>query len=137
MNYFLKDNKNFLTYSLIILIVIPIFGFNFFISFLGNILLLLLLIPLLLLVLVFIGFNSYKSKINICSNCGAKSLGLNDTCMNCGANLKNKSNNNQPRFGFVNFAETWNGRMAMMGILIGLGTELITGQSILRQIGIG
>ena len=43
---------------------------------------------------------------------------------------------NQPRFGFVNFAETWNGRMAMMGILIGLGTELITGQSILRQIGI-
>ena len=44
---------------------------------------------------------------------------------------------NQPRVGFVNFAETWNGRMAMMGILIGLGTELITGQSILRQIGIG
>ena len=44
---------------------------------------------------------------------------------------------NQPRFGFVNFAETWNGRMAMMGILIGIGTELITGQSILRQIGIG
>jgi len=44
------------------------------------------------------------------------------------------NNDNQPRFGFVNFAETWNGRMAMMGILIGLGTELITGQSILRQI---
>ena len=47
------------------------------------------------------------------------------------------SNDNQSRFGFVNFAETWNGRMAKMGILIGLGTELITGQSILRQIGIG
>ena len=46
-------------------------------------------------------------------------------------------NQNEQRFGFVNFAETWNGRMAMMGILIGLGTELITGQSILRQIGIG
>ena len=44
---------------------------------------------------------------------------------------------NQTRFGFVNFAEKWNGRMAMMGILIWLGTELITGQSILRQIGIG
>jgi hypothetical protein len=43
----------------------------------------------------------------------------------------------QARVGFVNLAETWNGRMAMMGILIGLGTELITGQSILRQIGIG
>ena len=44
---------------------------------------------------------------------------------------------NQTRFGFVNSAETWNGRLAMLGILIGLGTELITGQSILRQIGIG
>ena len=44
---------------------------------------------------------------------------------------------NQQRFGFVEFAETWNVRMAKMGILIGLGTEFITGQGILRQIGIG
>ena len=95
MNYFLKANRNILIYSLIMLIVIPIFGINFFISFLGNILLLLFLIPLLLVILFFIGFNSYKSKINTCSNCGATSLGLNDRCMNCGANLKNISNNNQ------------------------------------------
>ena len=95
MNYFLKVNKNLLTYSLIVLIFIPIFGLNFFISFIGNILLLLFLIPLLLLVLVFIGFNSYKSKINTCSNCGAISFGLSETCMNCGANLENISKNNQ------------------------------------------
>ena len=57
--------------------------------------------------------------------------------MNTKVQLVIMNDNNQPRFGFVNFAETWNGRMAMMGILIGLGTELITGQSILRQIGIG
>ena len=95
MNYFLKANKNLLTYSLILLIVIPIFGFNFFISFVGNILLLLFLIPLLLLVLVFIGFNSYKSKIITCNNCGAISLGLSKTCMNCGAGLENISKNNQ------------------------------------------
>jgi len=95
MNYFLKTNKNFLTYSLIILIVIPFFGINFFISLLGNILLLLFLIPLLLVILVFIGFNYYKSKINTCNNCGAISLGLSETCMNCGANLENISNNNQ------------------------------------------
>ena len=95
MNYFLKANKNLLTYSLIILIVIPIFGINFFISFLGNILLLLFLIPLLLVILVFIGFNSYKSKINTCKNCGAISLGLSETCMNCGANLDNISKKNQ------------------------------------------
>ncbi len=95
MNDFLKANKNLITYLLIIFILIPIFGINFFFSFLGNILLLLFLIPLLLVTLVFIGFNSYKSKINTCNNCGAISLGLSETCMNCGANLENISNNNQ------------------------------------------
>ena len=95
MNYFLKANKNLLTYTLIILLVIPIFGINFFISFLGNILILFFLIPLLLVILVFIGFNSYKSKINTCNNCGAISFGLSETCMNCGANIKNIRNNNQ------------------------------------------
>ena len=59
MNSFLKDNKNLLTYSLIIFIVIPIFGINFFISFIGNILLILFLVPLLLVAIVFIGFNSF------------------------------------------------------------------------------
>ena len=95
MNYFLKANKNLITYSIIMLIFIPIFGINFFISFLGNIILLLFLIPLLLVILVFIGFNSYKSKINTCNNCGGISLGLSETCMNCGANLENISINNQ------------------------------------------
>ena len=95
MDYFLKANKNILIYSLIILIAISIFGINFFISFLGNILILLFLIPLLLLILLAIGFNSYKSKINTCNNCGAISLGLSETCMNCGANLENISQKNQ------------------------------------------
>ena len=95
MNYFIKANKNILIYSCIILIVIPIFGINFLISFLGNILLLLFLIPLLLVILVSIGFKSYKSKINTCNNCGAISLGLSENCMNCGANLENIGNNNQ------------------------------------------
>ena len=95
MNYFLKANKNLFTYSLIMLIVIQIFGINFLISLFGNILLLLFLIPLLLVILVFIGFNSYKSKINTCNSCGAISYGLSKTCMNCGANLENISNNNK------------------------------------------
>ena len=95
MNYFIKPNKNILIYSFIILIVIPIFGINFLISFLGNILLLLFLIPLMLVILVSIGFKSYKSKINTCNSCGAISLGLSENCMNCGANLENISNNNQ------------------------------------------
>ena len=91
MDYFLKGNKTLLTYTLITFVIISIFGINFFISFLGNILLLLFLIPLFLLLILFIGLNSYKSKINTCNNCGAISLGLNDTCMNCGENL-NDSN---------------------------------------------
>jgi hypothetical protein len=42
-----------------------------------------------------------------------------------------------PRFGFVAFAETWNGRLAMLGFVIGLATEVLTGQGILSQVGLG
>ena len=91
MDYFLKGNKTLLTYTLITFVIVSIFGINFFISFLGNILLLLFLIPLFLLLILFIGLNSYKSKINTCINCGAISLGLSDTCMNCGENLKDSN----------------------------------------------
>ena len=91
MDYFLKGNKTLLTYILITFVIVSIFGINFFISFLGNILLLLFLIPLFLLLILFIGLNSYKSKINTCSNCGAISLGLSDTCMNCGENIKDSN----------------------------------------------
>ena len=94
MNDFLKVNQTILTYSLILLIVIPIFGINFLVSFLGNILLLLLLIPLLIFILILLGLNFFKSNFDQCSECGAISLGLSDTCMNCGADLSviNKRN---------------------------------------------
>ena len=95
MNYFLKVNKTVLIYSVIALILIPIFGINFLISFLGNILLLLFLIPLFLLLLLFIGFNSYKSEINKCNSCGAISIGLSENCINCGEKLENISKKNQ------------------------------------------
>ncbi|WOD40291.1 chlorophyll a/b-binding protein [Nodosilinea sp. E11] len=42
----------------------------------------------------------------------------------------------ESKFGFVNFAETWNGRLAMLGFVIGVATELVTGQGILAQIGL-
>ena len=41
------------------------------------------------------------------------------------------------KWGFTNFVETWNGRLAMMGFIIGLGTELLTGQGIPDQMGMG
>ena len=95
MNYFLNANKNILSYSIVMFLVISIFGVNFFLSFLGNILLLIFLIPLLLLVLVFIGFNSFQSKINSCNNCGAISLGISETCSNCGADFEDTVKKNQ------------------------------------------
>ena len=95
MNYFLKANKNFLTYALILLIVIPIFGLNFFISFIGNLLILLFLIPVFLLLILVIFFNSFKSKINTCSNCGSILLDSNGICINCGSDSGNVSNKNQ------------------------------------------
>ena len=95
MNSFINVNKNLFTFALVILIVVPIFGINFFISFLGNIILLLLLIPLFLLLIIFIGFNFYKSKVNTCSSCGSMSIGFGETCMNCGANLENINKKDQ------------------------------------------
>ena len=95
MNYFLKANKNLIIYTFVILLIIPIFGINFFVGFLGNIFLLLFLIPLFLLILVFLGFNFYKSKISRCNNCGAISIGLSETCINCGINLEDINNKNK------------------------------------------
>ena len=80
-------NKSLITYLLIFLLVIPIFGFNFLISLIGNALLLVLLIPLLIFLIILISLNSLKSKVNICNQCGTISLGMNNTCVNCGADL--------------------------------------------------
>ena len=95
MDYFLRVNKNVLTYSIILIMVIPILGINFVIGLISNILILLLLIPLLIILLVFLGFTYYKSKINTCNNCGTISLNLSETCINCGANLNGINKINQ------------------------------------------
>jgi hypothetical protein len=42
----------------------------------------------------------------------------------------------ETKFGFTQFAENWNGRLAMLGFLIGLATELLTGKGILAQLGL-
>ncbi len=41
------------------------------------------------------------------------------------------------RFGFEAFAETSNGPMAMLGIVIGVLTEALTGAGIAHQSGLG
>jgi hypothetical protein len=40
------------------------------------------------------------------------------------------------KFGFTSFAENWNGRLAMLGFVIGIVTELLTGKGILSQLGL-
>ena len=95
MDYFLKGNKTLLTYTLITFVIVSIFGINFFISFLGNILILLFLIPLFLLLVGILVFNSLKSKINTCSNCGTISFSSNGTCINCGSDLGDINKKNQ------------------------------------------
>jgi hypothetical protein len=44
--------------------------------------------------------------------------------------------NQEGKVGFTQFAETWNGRLAMIGFVVGLATELLTGQGILSQLGL-
>jgi hypothetical protein len=44
-------------------------------------------------------------------------------------------NNQFNKYGFTEYAERLNGRLAMLGFVIGIATELLTGQGILSQIG--
>ncbi|MGQ4648440.1 chlorophyll a/b-binding protein [Lyngbya aestuarii] len=38
----------------------------------------------------------------------------------------------QPKFGFTQFAESWNGRLAMIGFVAAVVTEYVTGQGVLH-----
>jgi hypothetical protein len=45
-------------------------------------------------------------------------------------------NKQAPKFGFTRFAETWNGRLAMIGFVAVLIVEYVTRQGILSQLGL-
>ena len=94
MTSLLNINKTILTFSIIFLIGMPIFGFKLIIGILGNVLLLLFLIPLLLLIISLLSFYNLKSKMISCSQCGSITLGNNDICMNCGGDLNKINLNN-------------------------------------------
>lgn len=44
--------------------------------------------------------------------------------------------NQEPKFGFTEFAETWNGRLAMIGFVLAIVGEVVTGQGLLSQWGL-
>ena len=79
-----------ITSSLIFILIIPLFGLNFLIGLLGNILLLIFLVPLLILILGFLGLNSFKSNINLCESCGSTIIGNDGNCPYC--NYKSTKN---------------------------------------------
>ena len=70
-------------YSLIFILIIPLFGINFFIGLLGNIFLLIILVPLLIIILGLLGLNSFKSNLSSCENCGLTFIGNNGNCPYC------------------------------------------------------
>ena len=43
---------------------------------------------------------------------------------------------NKNKFGFTNFAEIWNGRLAMIGFVSAIILELNTGHGVLKQLGL-
>ena len=85
-------NKSLATYTIISLLVIFFFGFNFLFSLLGNILILLFLAPILLLVIAFLAINSFKSKIKVCTNCGRTLISNSESCLYCGSNFSEIEN---------------------------------------------
>ena len=40
------------------------------------------------------------------------------------------------KLGFTEFAETWNGRLAMIGFVTAIAVEFATGKGLLAQIGL-
>ncbi|MGB7088144.1 MAG: chlorophyll a/b-binding protein [Phormidesmis sp.] len=44
--------------------------------------------------------------------------------------------NTPPKIGFTEFAETWNGRLAMIGFVSALAVEFVSGKGVLAYLGL-
>ena len=85
-------NKSLLYYSIGSFLIIFFFGFNFLLSLLGNILIILFLTPILLVIIAFLIINSFKSKIQVCTNCGTTMISEGESCLYCGSNFSKNEN---------------------------------------------
>ena len=79
--------KNLFTYLIIFLLLIPIFGINLIINFIGNIFLLIFLLPILIFIIVLLAFNNLKKTSQICTNCGLTTIGSSENCIYCGTSM--------------------------------------------------
>ena len=77
-------NKFINTTSIILLVIVPLFGFNFLVNVIGNILLIIVLLPLFVLAISFVAINNFKTKLKQCENCGSIVVGNPTQCINCG-----------------------------------------------------
>ena len=84
-------SKNLFTYSIIMLLIIPIFGINFVVNFIGNIFIIIILVPILLLIVALLIFSSFKKNTQICTNCGLTIIGDYENCIYCGNSLTSNS----------------------------------------------
>ena len=85
-------NKNIIPYSIILLLIIPLFGINGVMSLLGNLLILAFVLPIFIVLIGFIGINSFSSKLKKCDKCGTSIIGNQEECLFCGANLNEDQN---------------------------------------------
>ena len=86
-------NKTLITSSLIMFLIIPIFGINFLFSFIGNLFLIIILVPTLFFIIALLTLNSFKTKTTICTNCGSAIISGQDICIYCGKSLNQRQNN--------------------------------------------
>ena len=63
-------------------------------------------------------------------------LRIIDISKPCNKDITVTMENKQSKFGFTNFAEIWNGRLAMIGFVSAIILELNTGHGVLKQFGL-
>ena len=93
--------KNLITYSIVFLLIIPIFGINFVINVIGNIFLLIFLLPILLFIIAILFFTTFNKKTQICTNCGLTTIGNNENCSYCGSSLDINDLNKNKTYGSI------------------------------------
>tara|TARA_Y100001978_G_C23574203_1_gene375727 strand:- start:315 stop:602 length:288 start_codon:yes stop_codon:yes gene_type:complete len=76
------------------LLIVPIFGINFIFHLIGNIFLIVILVPVLFIIIALLAFNSFKSKSQVCANCGLTLIGSYDNCIYCGSSFSTYENEN-------------------------------------------